>query len=337
MAAPSKTFSAPTDSQIDPNSPVDTTLMTQLRDNDVHLEEWMGKNYTAAVDHDHDGVNSKIVPGTVTNGDSHDHSGGDGAVIPQGGIGASAVGQGELKTALQQSTIGGTGQGDFNFTGGAYTLGWGMGGNGQSVAAHSTAGYVWGIRAQGTAGPSYFQTRYLTASEPYNLGNGDIPLFVFAVIDSSGNIVMSDVAEAPPWFYNGRPENTFNPKKYKMKKGKNNYFYDRPLPLPDKATDFAAYLEAVNNPVYEEIEITPAMKNLDMDIIPHPFIGNDLTGKTVVLLDPVGSMAEKMRDLYDMGESVSDLLTGRYLLIDNEIAGANSPAGVKTHKIKWRK
>lgn len=58
MAAPSKNFTVIPDSDVDANSPLDATLKTEERDNDIHLEEWMGKNFTAAVDHDHNGVNS---------------------------------------------------------------------------------------------------------------------------------------------------------------------------------------------------------------------------------------------------------------------------------------
>ena len=67
MAAPSKSFTVQPDTQVDANSPLDETLMTEQRDNDIHLEEWMGKNYTAAVDHDHDGTNSKGVVGVAAN------------------------------------------------------------------------------------------------------------------------------------------------------------------------------------------------------------------------------------------------------------------------------
>lgn len=59
MAAPDKNFTDIPDTAVDAESPLDTTLMTQIRDNLNHLEEWLGKNYTAAVDHDHDGINSK--------------------------------------------------------------------------------------------------------------------------------------------------------------------------------------------------------------------------------------------------------------------------------------
>lgn len=92
MVAPSKSWVVISDSQVAPNAPGDTILTTGYRDNLVHLEEWLGHSYTAAQDHDHDGVNSKIVSGTVTNGDAHDHVGGDGALLPQGHLVAVTAG-----------------------------------------------------------------------------------------------------------------------------------------------------------------------------------------------------------------------------------------------------
>ena len=60
MPPPAKPFTVIPDTKIDADSPVTEELMTFIRDNIEHLEEWLGKNYTAAVDHDHDGVNSKL-------------------------------------------------------------------------------------------------------------------------------------------------------------------------------------------------------------------------------------------------------------------------------------
>lgn len=65
MPAPSKNFTVIPDSDIDPDSPVTTGLMTKLRDNDQHLEEWLGKDFTASVNHTHDGVDSALLPGNV--------------------------------------------------------------------------------------------------------------------------------------------------------------------------------------------------------------------------------------------------------------------------------
>ncbi len=67
MAAPSKNYTMIADSQVDADSPLDATLLTQLRDNIVHLKEWLGDSYTAAKDHDHDGTNSKEVA-TIADG-----------------------------------------------------------------------------------------------------------------------------------------------------------------------------------------------------------------------------------------------------------------------------
>lgn len=61
MPAPSKSFTVIADTDVDPDSPLTTGLMTALRDNDIHLEEWLGKDYTAAQNHTHDGVDSALV------------------------------------------------------------------------------------------------------------------------------------------------------------------------------------------------------------------------------------------------------------------------------------
>lgn len=63
MVAPSKAFTVIPDADVDPDSPVTTTLMVALQSNDIHLEEWLGDSFVAAKDHDHDGANSAIVAG----------------------------------------------------------------------------------------------------------------------------------------------------------------------------------------------------------------------------------------------------------------------------------
>lgn len=61
MAAPTYSWNAISSSQTDADSPINTTLMEGIRQNLVHLQEWMGISFTPAVDHDHDGINSKSV------------------------------------------------------------------------------------------------------------------------------------------------------------------------------------------------------------------------------------------------------------------------------------
>jgi hypothetical protein len=65
MPAPSKNFQNIPDGDIDPESPFTTALATAYRDNDVHNYEWIGYGYTPAQAHDHDGVNSKLLPSVI--------------------------------------------------------------------------------------------------------------------------------------------------------------------------------------------------------------------------------------------------------------------------------
>jgi len=64
MAAISKSWVTIADTAVDPDSPLDAALLTGLRDDLVHLREWLGASYTggAVQDHNHDGVNSALVP-----------------------------------------------------------------------------------------------------------------------------------------------------------------------------------------------------------------------------------------------------------------------------------
>lgn len=63
MPAISKAWVSILDAAVDPDSPIDTALMTGLRDDLVHLREWLGAAYTAGAtqNHTHDGTNSALV------------------------------------------------------------------------------------------------------------------------------------------------------------------------------------------------------------------------------------------------------------------------------------
>lgn len=63
MTAITKNYTVINDSAVDPDSPVDTALITALRDNITHLREWLGASFYAgaAQDHAHDGVTSALV------------------------------------------------------------------------------------------------------------------------------------------------------------------------------------------------------------------------------------------------------------------------------------
>lgn len=73
MAAISKAWVTIADAAVDPDSPGDTTLMTGIRDDLVHLREWLGASFFAGAvqDHNHDGSNSALIevgPNLLRNG-----------------------------------------------------------------------------------------------------------------------------------------------------------------------------------------------------------------------------------------------------------------------------
>lgn len=61
MASPTYQWNNITSAQTDAESPIDTALMEGIRQNLDHLRQWMGSSFVPAIDHDHDGINSKSV------------------------------------------------------------------------------------------------------------------------------------------------------------------------------------------------------------------------------------------------------------------------------------
>jgi hypothetical protein len=242
-------------------------------------------------------------------------------------IGSLIVNQGALKTTSGAVSVNNT-NANATLPGGTYGFYPQIKSDGsQAVQWHigNTVGvsYVTNIRidASGTSDIGYAQQRYIQASPPYNLGNGDIPLFVFALVDGLGVIKATYTAPEPPWAYNGPTD--IRPDYYRNGNG-----FQRKRPS-------LAQLKAGVVPT-EEIEITHAIKNADMDLIPHPFMFNDLTGLTVVMLDCICHLGEQMKMIHDCGESVSSLLHGGQLIIDNTPLSATSPKGVKVCMGIWK-
>ncbi len=194
-----------------------------------------------------------------------------------------------------------------------------------------------------SAGTETVRQRYVQASPPYDLGDGEVPLFIFARVDAAGNILNTYVAPEPPWANNGptniRPD-------FEDRAGRK---FRRRLVVPNiragldgtKATR-AALEAALAEPQFELVEITQAMKQADMPLIPHPWLGNDLTGQTIVLLDPIADMTHKLLMLHEQiaeanaDESIGELLHDGYMKIDNAGLSRACPPGVRACAAAWK-
>jgi len=258
-------------------------------------------------------------------------------------IESGAVGQAQLKsTTGQVSTT--TGPTNFTLPGGEYgfypqvrTDAAGEAVGAVIALTVTSTSFVTNIRLDNEGAGSfsvYAQQRYIQASPPYDLGDGEVPLFVFAMIDSLGKIVSTYVAADPPWANNG-PTNIRadfidgSGRAFKLARPR----VPRNLLLnPDTRDAALATLDAPP----QLVEITQAMKRADMPLIPHPFQGNDLAGMTIVLLDPVSRLTERLLHLNDSGESVAALLHEDYLRLGNTPLVRAGPPGVMPVAVNWK-
>lgn len=67
MPSPTYSWNDITTSQTDADSPVDTALMEGIRQNLVHLQEWLGYGYAAAQAHTHNGTDSAYITALGSN------------------------------------------------------------------------------------------------------------------------------------------------------------------------------------------------------------------------------------------------------------------------------
>jgi len=334
---------------VDPESPITTSLMVAMRDNPTAITEGSTgapKIQTAALE---------------TTGGSE--------AVTQDTIRASAVGQGELKTTsgtvsvaadIGLLTLPGGEYGFFIQTRTSSTV------NVENLAAAQSPIDTTGAQYPQQLSTSYItqihlgirnagavtmnaQQRYIQASPPYNLGNGDVPLFLFAAVDKLGKILFTYVAEDPPWANNG-------PTNIRADFKRNGKGYQRHIELPDGTTisskspalrrienprinrkgDRDQWIEAIRNPKIRDVEVTQEIKNADMGLIPHPFLGNNLTDITIVMIDPVGSITDELHILHGAGEDISGILRNNLRISNSQISGVASPPGVMPITANWK-
>ena len=331
------TYTAIPDSDIDPESPGTTTLFTRIRDNPIAITEGSSgapKIQTAA-----------YAAGSVD----------------LAAIGAAAVGQSEIKsTTASQSVVINIGVRLYIApTGGTYTLSWYLGGNVnvlQLIANGSTYAPRVGVwnSSSGSSYTAYLYSRYIQSSPPWNLGNGDVPLFVMAVIHkTTGKILATYVAEDPPWYAHGK--HNLSPSGHIEKElgiwGKD---FRKILTGNDPDMSVQEYqnklkkVKEMSGKKREAIlkrKFTHAEKNADMRSVPHLF---DLSGFNkndykIVMIDPTSDFLEDLMYLnqamdYSDGDSVSQLLDDGFIEIKDEItkSGLIVPPGIIPVKARWK-
>ncbi len=276
---------------------------------------------------------------------------------------SSAVTQSKLSTAMSEVSDATAGPTDIALPGGEYgfypQVKSAASSSHQFIIADDFSGtsYVTNIAIdrQTGSGTGSAQHRYIQASPPYDLGDGQIPLFIFLLLDNNGKIVATYVAPEAPWHLNGvtdiRAERYADGKSYRMVKDlPANLLAQRPMVETIKVKMRASqvidgverallrdfFSATAGLPLVEE-EITQEMKQADMDSIPHPFMANDLTDRTVVLLDPLSGITLNLLELMQLSEfEVTEILMGDFFNISNTALTRQGPAGVMQVGFSWR-
>lgn len=351
------------DSDIDPDSPITTGLMTALRDNFAAMAA--GDSGAPTIVYAAMSFSNNIVAGDIAAnaiGASEIAPDAIGASeiatngVGQAEIAANAVGQSELKDTTGEVSTTIDNIAILTLPGGSYGF-YPQIKQANTIypmyayineGAISTTGYLTRIslrRDPGGTNTVYAQQRYFTASRPYDLGDGEVGRFIFALIDNTtGKVESVYQAQEAPWHYNGKTDvrgKLFKLgdflAKYRVRKDMNSvpFTYDS---IKNDPVKLAEYVDAFNlAPTYHE-EITQELYQRDMSDISHPFMGNDLTGKTVVMLDPVSDLNHKLSEMcnyYDEFD-LNGLLHDGHLVVSNTGLDRFGPQGILIPSFKWK-
>lgn len=280
--------------------------------------------------------------------------------IVQAAIGSGAIHQGQLDTTQQTASTTSASTQYFTITGGSYSFWPGYYGTDSTtggstfVADYSGAGitggaYVhrFGYSADGSLSTCNVAARYVNSSPPHDFGDGQVGLIVEVVINNSTSTVESiNCAPDPVWLHNGPTKTTPDFYKRQLDGSIKGFRRVREViaQMPNvwdlinshidnnNMAQANSLIDRLNTDPFVDIEVDSTIKNADMNIVPHSFIGNDLSGKTVLMLDPVST--HKLLDLYQYEEGrkiIHDRLHDGKILVGNTPISRAGPAGLPIH------
>ena len=216
-------YSAIANSEIAVGAPLTNSLMTKVRDNPLAIQENDASAPIVAFATASTSAGSITSQGALATLNSVAAAQIDADAVGQSEIAANAVGQSEIKTTYQEvsAIIPSLGSNEtyFTFSGGVYAIGHhlrastsggtrtqGLDRSNATISTSNLARWrVWGTENSGVAFTSYARLYYINSSPPYDLGFGNVPLFIFLIIDNkSGEVEAVSVSTEAPWHYNGK-------------------------------------------------------------------------------------------------------------------------------------
>ncbi len=278
---------------------------------------------------------------------------------------AAAVSQGKLNTAMSAVSTSAA-SALLTLPGGEY---------GFYPQTHSSSSSTHGMEITGSVGSSAYltrititrnsgggsgfaQQRYVQASPPYDLGDGQIPLFIFLLIrNSDKKILATCIAPEAPWHLNG--PTIIRPDFYR-----DGQPYRRIREIPESLISAKAEIDSIRQKLRDNgiitdsdrmamrdfyegmkeakmvgLKITQGIKQADMGLLPHPFLGNNFPGSTVLLLDPLNIITRDLSELIDeegVAFEITNLFYNGFFKISNVPLVRAGPDGVMQVSYTWR-
>ncbi len=263
---------------------------------------------------------------------------------------SGAIHQAEMDTSIatQTTTVGADAIGSITLTGG----GWGWhtaagegtpsGDNGWYLSVHASGASLSRIayfNSLATSEDLVVHERYINASAPYDLGDGQVPFFAFLWLSGS-DITASSFADTPPWIYNG-PTNVTGKRAADGRYGRYMTPFEADMrskgrrlrdELLDPKKQNALIKMELKGAKTEFVEIKPSDKNADMGIIPHPFTK---ASGAPVLIDPMSPEMELLAMLQAEGDDLHDIVKN-HLVISNSAIQREAPPGVTPIALRWK-
>lgn len=200
---------------------------------------------------------------------------------------------------------------------------------------------------------------YIQSSPPYDMGDGEVPLFSFVMYDAPGHVQAVSHSPDPPWHQPHTKPRLKLPHTFAEAAGDPAKMAELTTALdsmtskmsemksiiassgsvnPEMAQNVNSRLSALGDAVFIKPPTDAKAKNEFMHTIPHPFLSNDLTGKQVVMLQPVGKMAERMGVLHAANEHLGALMTKGYITAEEDASNSklSGPPGVPIWTAKWK-
>ena len=363
------TYTAIPSGDLDPESPITTGLMTAL---DANVEGALAGLATFDVLEAAYGAGS-IPAGaykalSIANGDVANTTI-TGSKLVAGTITATQMGTDSVhrdeiaSTPSDQNTPIGSGDGTqaiISATGGDWSLSWfagtdrstsdsiSIGPKYSSSARHTDVTFV-RRGATGASGTVYLHTRYIPASPPWNLGHGDIPLFVQLLTDSAGSIKGAYIAEDPPWYGYG-PHSQSGEGRLLRSVGLWGVSIKSAIDGTSGIT-LNQYFERINalklmteeekNKIIKQ-KFTMEEKNKDMMCVPHLF-HNVAEGDKVVMIDPTSEICDQLHMMHKyktqgngVEDDISSLFKSGYLELYGGSNHPTAPPGVEIVSAKWK-